>query len=100
MISDKEYQQLIQDNLDLISLYKRTAIHLREIGKEELANYFLAQIGAVPTMGTMDLYNNWIKRTDVEELKYKVHKALDGNGITRAYQLHIDELFQELLEAR
>ena len=67
MISDKEYQQLIQDNLDLISLYKRTATHLREIGKEEMALYFLAQINETPTIGTMDLYDNWINRNKVEE---------------------------------
>jgi len=97
MISDKEYQQLIQDNLDLISLYKRTAIHLREIGKEELANYFLAQIGAVPTMGTMDLYDNWINRDEIEKLRNRIHQELDSNGITRAYQLQIDKYFQELL---
>ncbi len=97
MISDKEYQQLIQDNLDLINLYKRTAMHLREIGKEELANYFLAQIGAVPTMGTMDLYDNWINRDEIEKLRNRIHQELDSNGITRAYQLQVDRYFQELL---
>ena len=100
MISDKEYQQLIQDNLDLIDLYKRTARHLKESGKEEWADYFLAQIDETPTIGTMDLYRNWVKRDNVEELKFKIHNLLDDNGITRAYQLMIDKYFQEVLGAK
>ena len=94
----KENENLVQDNLDLIDLYKRTAIHLREIGKEELANYFLAQIDEIPTLGTMDLYRNWINRSKVEELRKKIHDNLDKNGITRAYQISIDRYFMELLE--
>lgn len=94
----KENENLVQDNLDLIDLYKRTAIHLREIGKEELANYFLAQIDEIPTLGTMDLYRNWINRSKVEELRKKIHDDLDKNGITRAYQISIDRYFMELLE--
>lgn len=94
----KENENLVQDNLDLIDLYKRTAIHLRKIGKKELANYFLAQIGETPTFGTMDLYRNWINRSKVEELRKKIHDDLDKNGITRAYQISIDRYFMELLE--
>ncbi len=94
----KENENLVQDNLDLIDLYKRTAIHLRKIGKGELANYFLAQIGEVPTFGTMDLYRNWINRSKVEEIRKKIHDDLDTNGITRAYQISIDRYFMELLE--
>lgn len=94
----KENENLVQDNLDLIDLYKRTAQYFRKQGKEDLALYFLAQIDETPTFGTMDLYRNWINRSKVEELRKKIHDDLDTNGITRAYQISIDRYFMELLE--
>lgn len=36
-------------------------------------------------------------RYKIKELKEKVHKTLDVNGITRAYQMLIDKDFEELL---
>lgn len=39
-----------EENKNLRDLYLRTAKKLDENGKEELADYFLAQIGAVPTL--------------------------------------------------
>ena len=94
----KNNDELIQDNLNLRELYKRTAINLLENGKEELGEYLLAQIDETPTFGTMDLYRNWINRSKVEELRKKIHDDLDKNGITRAYQIIIDRYFMELLE--
>lgn len=94
----KNNDELIQDNLNLRELYKRTAINLLENGKEELGEYLLAQIDEIPTLGTMDLYRNWINRSKVEELRKKIHDYLDTNGITRAYQISIDRYFMELLE--
>lgn len=41
---------------------------------------------------------NYIHKNEVKQLKEKIHKELDINGITRAYQLIIDEYFDEVLE--
>lgn len=35
-----------------------------------------------------------------KELQQKIHKELDKNAITRAYQLIIDDYFKELLEEK
>lgn len=45
-----ELRALMEENEHLRDLYLRTAKKLKENGKEELADYFLAQIGAVPTL--------------------------------------------------
>ena len=45
-----ELRALIEENEHLRDLYLRTAKKLDENGKEELADYLLAQIGAVPTL--------------------------------------------------
>ena len=93
----KAYKRLIQENLDLVDLYKRTANHLRKKGNEELALYFLAQINETPSFGTMDLYDNWINRSKVEELKVKIYNDLVKNfGEYRANQFQIDRYFMEL----
>lgn len=46
--------ELDKDNNDLRMLYRRTAIKLKENGKEELADYFLAQINEIPTFTVED----------------------------------------------
>jgi len=40
---------------------------------------------------------DYISKDKIKELKEKIHKVLDENGITRAYQILIDEEFEELL---
>lgn len=42
--------------------------------------------------------SNSVHKDKIRELKEKIHNALDKNGITRAYQIKIDEYFEELLE--
>lgn len=47
-----------------------------------------------------DIYERtkrYIKEEDVIELQEKIHKDLDKNGITRAYQIIIDKYFNKLL---
>ena len=61
LISDeewREYEKLKRDNNDLRRIYLNTARTLRENGHEELADYFLAQIDAIPTFTceTFDWY--------------------------------------------
>jgi len=61
LISDeewREYEKLKRDNNDLRRIYLNTARKLRENGHEELADYFLAQIDAIPTFTceTFDWY--------------------------------------------
>lgn len=72
-----ENNRLVQDNLDLDKLYRRTAEKLKENGKEELANYFLAQIGAVPTWSTFEEYKHWINKDILLE---KIEKLYEEGG--------------------
>lgn len=72
-----ENNRLVQDNLDLDRLYRRTAEKLKENGKEELANYFLAQIGAVPTWSTFEEYKHWINKDIFLE---KIEKLYEEGG--------------------
>lgn len=74
-----ENNRLVQDNLDLDRLYRRTAEKLKENGKEELANYFLAQIGAVPTWSTFEEYKHWINKDIFLEKIEKLYEEA-GNG--------------------
>lgn len=67
-------KQLEQDNLKLIDLYKRTTRKLKENGKDELADYFLAQINAIPTFSVGSSYDQWIKISELQEL-YNQMKA-------------------------
>ena len=39
----------------------------------------------------------FISKDEIKELREKIHQALDVNGITRAYQLIIDDYFEKLL---
>lgn len=43
--------------------------------------------------------DKYIPKQKIKELKGKIHNTLDNNGITRAYQIKIDEYFEELLES-
>lgn len=45
----KKMFEYAEENERLKDLYVRTAKHLEEIGKPEMAEYFLAQIQAIPT---------------------------------------------------
>lgn len=53
----QELKNKTEDNLQLINLYKKTAKKLRENGKDELADYFLAQIDAIPTFSVESSYD-------------------------------------------
>lgn len=63
----EELEKLIQDNLDLNRLYKKAAEKLIENGKEELGDYMLAQIGAIPFWTVGEPYKNWINKTELLE---------------------------------
>ena len=85
--------RLTKDNLDLDRLYRRTALHLQEKGKSELADYMLAQIGAVPTWTCGDDYSNWVckdkVKAKIEEVKAEEDLYARGNILT---------ILEELLE--
>lgn len=44
-----------------------------------------------------DIEKRYISKDKIRELKEKIHQTLDVNGITRAYQLIIDDYFEKLL---
>lgn len=64
----QELKSKTEDNLQLINLYKKTAQKLKENKKDELADYFLAQIDTIPTFSIGSSYDQWIKISELEEL--------------------------------
>ena len=50
------------------------------------------------TSNKLLLKQGYISKDKIRELKEKIHKTLDENGITRAYQLEIDGYFNKVLE--
>ena len=73
----RELRNLDKTNNDLRLLYRRTAKKLQENGKEELAEYFLAQIDEVPTFvvdDDIDYYKEYHKQKErITELEAENH---------------------------
>ena len=73
----RELSNLDKTNNDLRLLYRRTAKKLQGNGKEELAEYFLAQIDEVPTFvvdDDIDYYKEYHKQKErVTELEAENH---------------------------
>ena len=94
-------KDLMQDNIDLINLYKRTAKHLVDIGKEEMADYFYAQIGECPTIGTMDIIRKY-DFVSKDKIRNKIQELEDiklcGSNIHKTIIEDEIKLLQELLE--
>ena len=77
----KKLRELDKDNNDLRLLYRKTAKKLMENGKEELADYFLAQINEVPTFvvdDDIDYYDEYHKLLRVTD---KMAEQLAGLAI-------------------
>lgn len=75
------YRDKDRDNKELCRLYERTAVKLQESGKQELADYFWAQIGLVPTftVEATDYYREYHKlRAKIEEMLTKYSIMLDA----------------------
>lgn len=51
-----------------------------------------------PVISREYIRKNYIHKDKIREIKEKIHNELDGNGITRVYQLNVDKYFNELLE--
>lgn len=78
----KAYKQKDKDNKDLRRLYRRTAEKLTENGKEELADYFLAQINEVPTFtinDDIDYYTEYYKFINGEIFSVKQLEYIEEN---------------------
>lgn len=73
----RELRNLDKTNNDLRLLYRRTAKKLQENGKQELAEYFLAQIDEVPTFvvdDDIDYYKEYHKQKErITELEAENH---------------------------
>lgn len=73
----RELSNLDKTNNDLRLLYRRTAKKLQENGKEELAEYFLAQIDEVPTFvvdDDIDYYKEYHEQKErITELEAENH---------------------------
>ena len=73
----RELSNLDKTNNDLRLLYRKTAKKLQENGKEELAEYFLAQIDEVPTFvvdDDIDYYKEYHKQKErITELEAENH---------------------------
>ena len=65
--------------------------------ENETGNYSCYDIVMIITY-----YKNLYKKEkeNIEKLKHEIHEILDANGITRAYQLLVDDKFDEILKER
>lgn len=75
------YRDKDRDNKELCRLYERTAVRLQELGDEELAHYFWAQIGLVPTftVDATDYYREYHKlRVRIEDMLRKYDVMLEA----------------------
>ena len=75
------YRDKDRDNQELCRLYERAAVKLQESGNEELADYFWAQIGLVPTftVDATDYYREYHKlRGRIEDMLRKYDVMLEA----------------------
>ena len=75
------YRDKDRDNKELCRMYERTAVKLQEIGNQELADYFWAQIGLVPTftVESTDYYREYYKlRGKIEDMLRKYDGMLEA----------------------
>lgn len=65
--------------------------------ENETGNYSCYDIIMIVTY-----YKNLYKKEkeNIEKLKHEIHEILDANGITRAYQLLVDDKFNEILKEK
>lgn len=104
---DNEVKQAIDTVLDYIEeLEKENAVKESHIKIVSAYNEELEEKLKIQTENYNSAYEdiNWfcdkyIPKQKIKELKEKIHNTLDNNGITRAYQIKIDEYFEELLES-
>lgn len=97
--------ELDKDNNELRRLYRRTAIKLKENGRDDLADYFLAQINEIPTflIEDIDYYAEYHKlkskiREKIEELEESMNKARPFDLSYIEYCEDRIEVLQELME--
>ena len=88
--------ELETENTNLKDIYIRTAKHQKKIGREELGNYMLAQIQALPTFTTFEEYITWIQKEDLRSLlkKYEELKKED-NAIIHSFLSEIEQLLNK-----
>ena len=75
------YRDKDRDNKEFCRLSERTAVRLQELGDEELADYFWAQIGLVPTftVDATDYYREYYKlRGRIEDMLRKYDVMLEA----------------------
>lgn len=109
---DKEYliieqRQAITTILNLIEKQrKEIEARLEEIdglykmmsAKDERIDNLMEMINRYNDMAYIrKIEEKYISKDKIRKLKELVHKTLDDNGITRGYQLTIDNYFKELL---
>lgn len=64
---------------------------------EKLENQ-IADLKSLNREKILELKQNSIPKQKIKELKENIHNIMDKNGMTRAYQIAIDEQFKELLQ--
>lgn len=83
----KEAIEIIEDLIDGNKARLSTVIHIYD--RECIALYTVLQA-----------LENSIPKQVIEELREKIYEDLDGNALSRAYQISIDGYFKELLEGK
>lgn len=84
-----ELEKKDKDNNDLRRLYRRTSEKLIENGKEELADYFLAQINEAPTFAVddIDYYTEYYK----QQKELKTYKKIAEKLALTILEIDVEE---------
>lgn len=92
LLIDYERQKQINEEHQKINGELRTQIKFLEIKLE------FKQWGDLDNLDFEEYMNQFIPKEKIIILKEKIHNVLDRNGITRTYQIAIDEQFEKLLK--
>lgn len=95
----KEIEELKNKNMELKDTYIKVAKHQEKIGHEELSEYMLAQIEAIPTFTTWEEYYDFISKQKIKDkILYRQFE------LQQEYKDFEDDIvlntLQELLEER
>lgn len=94
----EKYKQLYFDKLDKTTDIVIDYDKLLKKVKQLEAKLEFKQWGDLDNLDFEEYMNQFIPKEKIINLKQEIHNVLDRNGITRAYQIAIDEQFEKILK--
>lgn len=93
----EKIKELKNKNMELKDTYIKVARHQEKIGHEELSEYMLAQIEAIPTFTTWEEYYDFISKQKIKDKIKELTKSQEAD--IGYYEIKFAKnVLQELLE--